>query len=461
MKALGMCIAMLGTLLAGAGSQSDELPRVEAAAQAAGRWAKQTAEAPGRAAPRAWIGVRVTPVPAPLAAHLGRRGLMIANVAVGSPADRAGLEQYDVIVSLDGREITDLDSLSEAVASVPEGSEATITILRGGREQTMKLRPEARPKDQSLEFKYEEPAAESADVFERYFGHRLSRDPHGAWVFEPLGRLRDLPQDLKEELEDPDGPAWQQWLEEWKQLQSDLVPPDLFADPDDAKALWFFKLHDTGADVEELEFRIRARTDDGQIVVQRDADGRITVERTDAAGEKTTQTYDDAEALAKQDPQAHRLLRRHALVPGRPFSFALPSFPDLPGLQRDFQQRIEELTERFRKLDLGALEQSRREVERALEESRRTIERARQRMRTPGSGRPGDSHSESVSVIILNDRVCIEISTDGDRKRYEFESIEQLRKQEPELYERFRKLFEGEAEGARGPAQPGLTAPVV
>ena len=61
------------------------------------------------------IGVRCTPIPAPLAAHLERDGLMIANISEGSPADEAGLKRYDVVVSFGGRGIVEMDDLLEAI----------------------------------------------------------------------------------------------------------------------------------------------------------------------------------------------------------------------------------------------------------------------------------------------------------------------------------------------------------
>src|SRR5262245_18759855 len=52
-----------------------------------------------------WLGIQFGPVSKPLAAQLridAGSGQMVTNVVEGSPADTAGLQQYDIIVNLDG-----------------------------------------------------------------------------------------------------------------------------------------------------------------------------------------------------------------------------------------------------------------------------------------------------------------------------------------------------------------------
>ena len=49
----------------------------------------------------------------------------------GSPADIAGLQQGDVIVSLDGKAITSADQLGTAIQSDKPGQQVTIGLYRG------------------------------------------------------------------------------------------------------------------------------------------------------------------------------------------------------------------------------------------------------------------------------------------------------------------------------------------
>ncbi len=397
------------------------------------------AGAAAAAASDAWIGVRVAPAPEPLAAHLDRAGLMIANVVSESPADRAGLERYDVLVSVDEREIRNLEDLTAAIVEAGASRDIEMVVLRGGRQQTLRVRPEPRPQTDSYEFKFEEPAADATDSFERYFGHRLTRDALGNWMLEPLGRLNELPEDVQNRLHDIGGPAWEQWLDQWKDFNAEPFRLHLFNDPDDA-ARWFFKFDDFAAEDEHLEFRIRTRTDAGELLIERSEDGRITVERTDPAGEKSAATYDNVEDLAREDADAHRLLRRHSLAPGRPMILTPPNVPDLPALQQDFQKRIQEQLERARQLQKRAADQARDAMSGAKSAWSQSWSSSQW-------GLGGDSE-ESRSISVDENGVTIKITRDGKSEEFHFDSIDGLRQARPDLYDEFKPWLDGSPAGS-------------
>jgi len=57
-----------------------------------------------RADDPAWLGVRLGPIPEALAAHLkDARGAIVDDVVQGSPAEKAGLKRFDMIVAVGGR----------------------------------------------------------------------------------------------------------------------------------------------------------------------------------------------------------------------------------------------------------------------------------------------------------------------------------------------------------------------
>ena len=58
-------------------------------------------------------------------------GAFITEVSLGSPADEAGIEAGDVIVSLGGQEITNAQDLVEAIHSSEIGQRVEITLWRG------------------------------------------------------------------------------------------------------------------------------------------------------------------------------------------------------------------------------------------------------------------------------------------------------------------------------------------
>ena len=71
------------------------------------------------------------------------QGAVISQVESGSPAERAGARIGDVVVSIDGRPVSDAGDLRNAIGLKPIGEEVRITLLREGREKT--LRAEVAP----------------------------------------------------------------------------------------------------------------------------------------------------------------------------------------------------------------------------------------------------------------------------------------------------------------------------
>ena len=65
-------------------------------------------------------------------------GVVITGLRQG-PASRAGLEQYDIILSVDGRKIGDTATLLKLISDAPIGSSVSIEVLRDGRRQTFKV----------------------------------------------------------------------------------------------------------------------------------------------------------------------------------------------------------------------------------------------------------------------------------------------------------------------------------
>ena len=74
-----------------------------------------------------------------------KHGALVQDIAAGSPGDRAGLRPYDVIVSLDDRDIGNDDQLIREIASRAPGSPARLHVLRDGREQTLTVKLAERP----------------------------------------------------------------------------------------------------------------------------------------------------------------------------------------------------------------------------------------------------------------------------------------------------------------------------
>lgn len=88
---------------------------------------------------RAKLGVTVQGVDSELAKSLGLRdvrGALVSAVEDNSPAQKAGLQRGDVILTFNGEPVSDGNSLRNRVAGSQPGSRASVTIVRDGREQT-------------------------------------------------------------------------------------------------------------------------------------------------------------------------------------------------------------------------------------------------------------------------------------------------------------------------------------
>jgi serine protease Do len=90
---------------------------------------------------RGWLGVRIQQVTDEIAESVGLqggpRGALIAGVNEGGPADRARLQNGDIVLRFDGHEIREMRSLPRIVADTPIGKQVPVVVWRGGREVTL------------------------------------------------------------------------------------------------------------------------------------------------------------------------------------------------------------------------------------------------------------------------------------------------------------------------------------
>ncbi|QDT14771.1 trypsin-like peptidase domain-containing protein [Alienimonas californiensis] len=92
---------------------------------------------------RAFLGVYMQPLDPSAAEALGvptDAGVLVADVIQGSPAEAAGVEEGDVIVSLDGRDVSDPRQLSRLVERLEIGKEVPLNVIRDGGRRTLQLK---------------------------------------------------------------------------------------------------------------------------------------------------------------------------------------------------------------------------------------------------------------------------------------------------------------------------------
>ena len=65
------------------------------------------------------------------------RGALVSTVDAGSPAEKAGLKQGDVITHYNGKPVADNNQLRNAVAGTTPGTSVPLQILRNGKSETL------------------------------------------------------------------------------------------------------------------------------------------------------------------------------------------------------------------------------------------------------------------------------------------------------------------------------------
>ncbi len=66
-------------------------------------------------------------------------GVFVTQVTPGSPADKAGIHQADVITSFNGKQVKDGDDLVALVSETPVGSRVPIAVMRNGQKVDLTL----------------------------------------------------------------------------------------------------------------------------------------------------------------------------------------------------------------------------------------------------------------------------------------------------------------------------------
>jgi S1-C subfamily serine protease len=70
-------------------------------------------------------------------AEEGKRGVLLAGVRAGSPAEMAGLQRGDLLVELAGKEIGDIYDFMYVLRSARPGQEASVVVERAGERVTL------------------------------------------------------------------------------------------------------------------------------------------------------------------------------------------------------------------------------------------------------------------------------------------------------------------------------------
>jgi S1-C subfamily serine protease len=112
-----------------------------------------TAKSGGQQVQRPWLGAGLQGINTEIAESLGRdrtSGALVTDVTPKSPAEDAGLRHGDLIITIDGQPVDDIESFSYRFATKPLGTSASLDVVRDGKPLTLAVKrvtaPE-RPRD--------------------------------------------------------------------------------------------------------------------------------------------------------------------------------------------------------------------------------------------------------------------------------------------------------------------------
>ncbi|MBK5939661.1 serine protease [Halochromatium roseum] len=89
---------------------------------------------------RGWLGVQIQPVSEEIAASLGlpeTRGVLVADVIAGTPAEAAGISSGDVILEAAGERMEEYRDLTKLIAGIDAGEKIDLVLFRSGQTLTL------------------------------------------------------------------------------------------------------------------------------------------------------------------------------------------------------------------------------------------------------------------------------------------------------------------------------------
>ncbi len=102
---------------------------------------------------RGWLGLMIQKVTPDLAKSFGlkkNKGALVADVVENSPAEKAGIQQGDVIVSFDGKEINEYVDLSRYAGLTQPGKKIRLEIIRDMKKKEITVKIAVFPDEEKI-----------------------------------------------------------------------------------------------------------------------------------------------------------------------------------------------------------------------------------------------------------------------------------------------------------------------
>ena len=219
-------------------------------------------ERPAR--PAALLGVATSPVAPALAAQLGLPegfGLVVDEVMPDSPAGKAGVQRFDVLLRFNDQQLTDAGQLAALVRAQGRDADVTLTLLRKGQEQKLNMRLAERPTPERV------PAPGPSGETRQ----RNERVPDA--LSERARRMQEQARDFEKRLRE-----YQERLKNWRGGPGEEIPkpPEFHPAPEPESPR-----REGGRGEPAQERRVESRSTANAKVVMKDDSGEIEITATD------------------------------------------------------------------------------------------------------------------------------------------------------------------------------------
>jgi len=140
-------------------------------------------------AQQTWLGVSLTSVPTVLTKQLGdlipeNQGVMVRSVVPGSPAAKAGLQAYDILLSFNDQQLYSPQQLAGLVTANKANSEVTLGLIRNASKQDIKVTLESHAVADKT---YQRHPAFGSPAFPDFWSQPFSRpNAAGSFFSQPL-----------------------------------------------------------------------------------------------------------------------------------------------------------------------------------------------------------------------------------------------------------------------------------
>lgn len=101
---------------------------------------------------RGYLGISIQDMDAEIAKELdlAQAGPTITHVEEGTPADKAGLKKWDVVATIDGKKIKNINKLKNMIGNLNPGDTVDMGIYRGKRKLNIKVKIGEAPESEKL-----------------------------------------------------------------------------------------------------------------------------------------------------------------------------------------------------------------------------------------------------------------------------------------------------------------------